>query len=107
MDVLAKAENTDLAAALGSPGLVMLDFFTPDCVPCRKLEAMIKVLVKELDGRLRVQRVDAAARQEIAESMDVRGVPTLLLFRSGQLVARRLGFATASQLRDWVDPYLT
>jgi thioredoxin 1 len=106
IDVLARAENADLAAVLKSPGLVMLDFFTPDCVPCRKLEAMIKVLAQEFGGLLKVRRVDAATRQEVAQSLDVRSVPALLLFRSGQLVARRLGFATVSQLRDWVNTHL-
>ncbi len=99
--------DQDLTAMLQDARLVVLDFFTPDCIPCRKLDAMLTAVAGELQGRLLVNRVDASASPELTEKYGVRGVPTLLLFKEGRLVARNVGFATASELREWVKPHLS
>ncbi len=90
----------------GLPPLVLLDFFTPDCMPCRKLEPMLAALVRTVGEQLRVVRVNAAEDREQAERHEVQGVPTLVLLREGAEVDRRIGFHTAHQLREWVRPYL-
>lgn len=89
-----------------SSPLVLLDFFTPDCMPCRKLEPMLAALVRTVGEGLRVVRVNAADDREQAVRYDVQGVPTLVLLRAGAEVDRRVGFHTAHQLREWVRPYL-
>ena len=86
--------------------LVLVDFFTADCLPCRKLEPMLAAVVRSAGPALRVVRVDAAAAQELAEQFEVQGVPTLLLLKDGRLLDRRSGFQTAHQLRAWVSAHL-
>lgn len=99
------ASFSDLALDPG--GLVLVDFFTPDCQPCRKLEPMLGALVRSTGERLRVVRVDAASSSPLAERYRVRGVPTLVLLRDGAELDRRTGFQTAGQLRAWIAPHLT
>jgi thioredoxin-like negative regulator of GroEL len=102
------ATLTDLAspgaldAALAAPGLLMLDVYTEACVICRRLEPMVAAVADTSGGALRAHKVDAERLIEFAEQYDIRGVPTLLLFRDGRLLDRRSGFLTASALREWI-----
>jgi thioredoxin-like negative regulator of GroEL len=94
--------QADLDAALAAPGLVMLDIYTRACVICRRVEPMVAAVAGGSGGALRAHKVDAERLLDFAAKYNVRGVPTLLLFRDGSLVDRRSGFLTASALRAWI-----
>jgi thioredoxin 1 len=91
----------ELHAVLDAPGLTILDVYTQDCVICRKIEPMVAAVAQTSRG-VQARKVDAAALPEFAERYEVRGVPTLLLFRNGRAIDRRSGFFTATDLREWL-----
>jgi thioredoxin 1 len=62
---------------------------------------MVAAVAATSDGAIRAYKVDAEAHPGFAAQHDIRGVPTLLLFRDGRLAGRRAGFLTASALREW------
>jgi thioredoxin-like negative regulator of GroEL len=97
---LTSAEAVDVA--LAARGLV-LDIYTQSCVICRRLEPMVAAVAVASGGAVRAHKLDAERYSEFAVRHDVRGVPTLLLFRDGGLIDRRSGFSTASALRDWIQ----
>jgi len=99
---LTSAERID--AALAAPGLLMVDIYTQSCVICRRIEPMVAAAAAASGGAVRALKLDAERHAEFAARYDVRGVPTLLLFRDGRLIDRRSGFWTASALRDWIGP---
>lgn len=107
MTALRDATNTSsFDAALRDTASIIVDFYTPSCVLCRKVEPMLIALERGLEGQLRVIKVDAAANLELAARYDVRGVPTLILFKDSEIQDRKTGFMTAAMLRDWVRPFL-
>ncbi len=89
-------------AALAVPGLLILDVYTRGCAICRRVEPMVAAVADSSGGAVRGHKVDAERLSEFAVKYDIRGVPTLLLFRDGLLIDRRPGFLTASALRDWI-----
>jgi thioredoxin 1 len=91
---------------LGSSKIVVVDFFTPSCVLCKKIEPMLAAAGEKLGEQVEVVKVDAEANLEIAAKYDVRGVPTMLLIQQGEVRGRKTGFMTASALRDWISPFL-
>ncbi|NIR29355.1 MAG: thioredoxin family protein [Gammaproteobacteria bacterium] len=93
-------------AALEAHESLIADFYTPSCVICKKIEPMLGALEKSLQGRLHAVKIDAEANPELAAKYQVRGVPTLILFRGGRLVDRKSGFMTATMLRQWVEPHV-
>lgn len=99
-------ETSAFEATLGSGNPVIVDFYTPNCVICKKIEPMLSAIEGDFDGRLDVVKVDAAANIEIAAKYQVQGVPSLLLFCNGELLDRKTGFISATALRDWIKPYL-
>jgi thioredoxin-like negative regulator of GroEL len=97
---LSSAEGIE--AAVATPGLLVLDIYTQDCVICRRVEPMVAAVAAASAGSVRAYKLDAARHAEFAARHDIRGVPTLLLFRDRRLIGRRSGFATASALRKWI-----
>ncbi len=98
----AEAFQADLAGG----GVVLAEIYTPDCVICKRIEPMVAALEANLGGQLAAWKVDAARDPDFAERYDVRGLPTVLLFRDGELADRRTGFLTMSMLKEWVGPFL-
>ena len=94
----------DMALKQSMP--IVVEFYTPSCVFCKKVEPMLAAVGEELKGRLATIKVDAAAQLELAAKYDVRGVPTLIVFKEGKVMDRKTGFMTAAMLRDWVRPHL-
>lgn len=102
MALLADIRTQDeLDVFLDAPELTILDVYTQDCVICRKIEPMIAAVVQTSRG-VQARKLDAAALPRFAERYEVRGVPTLLLFRNGRAIDRKSGFFTATELREWV-----
>jgi len=81
---------------------VLVDFFTQDCVPCRRMAPVLEELAQEQTGRWKIVHVDAAAEPELAVRFRIRFVPALLAFHAGRCVAQRIGARTKQDLLRWL-----
>lgn len=100
----AGAGAADLDALLArQAGPVLVDCYSPGCGPCAALAPVLDELSQEFDGRLAIEKVDVAAQPDIAMRFGIRSVPTLLLFKDGQLLASRTGGASRAQLLTWLS----
>jgi thioredoxin 1 len=83
-------------------GPVLIDCYSPGCGPCAALSPVLDDIARAYDGRLSIEKIDVAALPDVATQYGVRGVPTLLLFKDGQLKASRTGGASRTQLLTWL-----
>jgi thioredoxin-like negative regulator of GroEL len=97
------ATTAEFEHAVSRPGLVLADFVGPNCTICRNIAPMLASLARSREGRLDLIEVDAASLDDLAERFTIRSLPTLILFSGGEAIARRTGFATATELGRWVD----
>jgi thioredoxin 1 len=91
---------------LASPLPVLVDFWGPDCPPCRAVAPVLSALAEELAGRLKVVKVNAAEATDLAGRYGIMGLPTLLLFRNGQVVATMVGSQTRQAIMGRLQPFL-
>jgi thioredoxin 1 len=83
-----------------SPLPVLLDFWAAWCAPCRATSPHVEALARAYEGRVRVGKVDADTSQEITAKLDVRSLPTFLMFKDGRVVGQIVGAVPKSRLED-------
>jgi thioredoxin 1 len=85
---------------------VMVDFWAAWCGPCRMVGPIIDELSKEYDGKAVVGKVDVDNNQEFAAKYGVRNIPTVLLFKNGELVDRKVGVSPKQVYAEAIDSAL-
>jgi thioredoxin 1 len=98
------AENWE-AEVLAAEGVVLVDFWADWCPPCRKLSPLVDELAQEYAGRVKVGKLDVDGSPDVASRYGITSIPSLLVFRDGQLVAQRVGAAPREELRAWIDTH--
>jgi thioredoxin 2 len=88
---------------LGADLPVLLDLWAPWCGPCQMLTPLIEATAGRYAGRLKVVKLDTQANPLTAQKLNVTGIPTLIIFRAGQPVARQTGAPGAAQLEAWLQ----
>ena len=89
---------------IGNAGvLTLVDFWADWCAPCRVVAPVLERLADEFDDRLVIAKVDVDQAPALAERFNVRSVPTLALFRDGQLVDTLIGALPEKALRKWLE----
>jgi thioredoxin 1 len=107
MSDLVEANDQNFeSVVLQSDKPVLVDFSAVWCGPCKKLEPVVKDIASTYDGRLRVVKVDVDRSPQTAARFAVLSVPTLLLFRDGQVRDQVVGVLSKGALSDRVDRVL-
>jgi thioredoxin 2 len=82
---------------------VLVDLWAPWCGPCRMVGPVLEQVAGELAGSVKLVKVNVDEAPATQRRFDVRAVPTLMVVRDGQVVARQAGAASAAALRAWVE----
>lgn len=82
---------------------VMLDFWAEWCGPCKMIAPILDELAGQYKGKLTVAKINIDDNQKTPETYAVRGIPTLILFKDGEVAATRVGAASKSQLEAFID----
>lgn len=85
---------------------VVVDFWAAWCGPCRMVGPIIDEISTEYDGKAVVGKVDVDANQEFAAKYGVRNIPTVLIFKDGEVVGRQVGVAPKNAYSDAIDELL-
>ncbi|MDC1326832.1 MAG: thioredoxin [Flavobacteriales bacterium] len=85
---------------------VVVDFWAAWCGPCRMVGPIIDEISKDYEGKAVVGKVDVDANQEFAAKYGVRNIPTVLIFKGGELVGRQVGVAPKATYAEAIDGLL-
>ena len=91
---------------LKSPEPVLVDFWATWCGPCRQMTPIIDQLADEYHGKARIGKLNVDDNGQTAMRYQVRGIPTLLLFKGGQVVATKVGATGKSDVQKMLDAHI-
>ena len=85
---------------------VLVDFWAEWCGPCRRLAPTVDALADEYHGKVTVGKLNVDENPMTAEKFNIRGIPTLLLFKGGEMVEQVVGLAEKDRLKKLIDRYI-
>ena len=88
---------------LKAEGHVLVDFWAEWCGPCKQLSPIIDDVSNELKGKLAVYKVNIDQNPDVPAKYNVRGIPTLVIFKGGAPVATKVGSLPKSSLVEWIE----
>ena len=86
--------------------LVLVDFFATWCQPCKMMHPILEQLKSQLGNKIRVIKIDVDRNNTTAVRFNIQSVPTLMLFRKGEVLWRRSGVTQSSELLQIINSYL-
>ena len=88
-------------------GVVLVDFWAECCGPCRRLAPTVDALAGEFDGRMTVAKLNVDENPSVPGRFMIRGIPTLLLFKDGQIAETLVGLASKEDISRLIEKHLS
>lgn len=102
----AVSDSSFDAEVLGAKEPVLVDFWAEWCGPCKMIAPFLDELAGEMAGRVTVAKVNIDENPQTPRKYNVRGIPTMILFKDGKVAATKVGALPKSKLHEWVQSVL-
>lgn len=103
MNIMNVSDASFQNDVLSNPKPVLVDFWAEWCGPCKAIAPALEELANKLADKVTVAKLDIDRNPQTTRGFGVRGVPTLMIFKNGQVAGTRVGLTTAAKLREWVE----
>jgi thioredoxin 1 len=105
-DITELTDQTFDAEILKSPVPALVDFWAVWCAPCRAIAPTVEAIAAEYRGKLKVAKMNIDDHQQVAQRYEVKSIPTLLVFKNGNVVGQIVGNQPRSKIEDAVKKAL-
>lgn len=102
-DITHVTDDTFESEVLKSEVPVLIDYWAEWCGPCKVIAPVLEEIAGEYDGKVKICKLDIDANEETPPKYGIRGIPTLMLFKDGNVEATKVGALSKSQLTAFLD----
>ena len=103
-----KVTDEDFSTAvLGASGPVLVDFWAEWCGPCKQIAPALEDIATAMAGQVTVAKVNIEDSPQTPSKYGVRGIPTLMLFRDGQVVSSKVGAMPRGKIEEWLREFVS
>lgn len=88
---------------INSSKAVLVDFWAPWCNPCKSLASVLDEIADEYDAKVTIAKINVDKNDQSPQKYGVRGIPTMLLFKDGEVVATKMGALSKTELSAFID----
>ncbi|MEL6118794.1 MAG: thioredoxin [Pseudomonadota bacterium] len=106
MGTVAVTDDTFDAEVKNSDIPVVVDFWAEWCGPCKQIGPALEELSNEMDGKVKIAKVDVDSNPNTATQLGIRGIPALFIFKDGEIISNRAGAAPKATLQSWIEDSL-
>ena len=103
MATVAATDATFDAVVKDSEIPAVVDFWAEWCGPCKQIGPSLEEISNEMEGKIKVVKVDVDTNPSAAASLGVRGIPALFLFKDGEVLSNKTGAAPKAALKSWIE----
>jgi thioredoxin 1 len=106
MPTLAITDESFETAVIGADGPILVDFWAEWCGPCKQIGPALEELSDELSGKVTIAKLNIDDSPATGSRFGVRGIPTMMIFKNGQVVSTKVGAMAKSKINEWIEQSL-
>jgi thioredoxin 1 len=103
MSAIKIDKNNFQSDVLQATGPVVVDFWAEWCGPCKMIAPALDEIATELDGKVKIAKINIDENPELAAQFGVRSIPTLMIFKGGEVADMKVGAAPKTALSSWIN----